>query len=245
MDASADSSLPQGDGAPAADTSAPPPPPDGAEESGLADTGAPTDASQGTSDDASDAADGSLDAGDAGPPVCTGNGYDAGANPNPDGGAEGAACNSDDDCAPLYWCSRVGSCTGPGKCAGRQVTLYAFDTTLTCGCDGQTYMGLSTAAGYWMNEASGGACPNTPKCTSNGDCGCGARFCLKPIGQCGAEGICVVPSQGTCVGGSFGAPSCPCPGAGHGIEDECALYEELVNIQEPAALEADGGFVCN
>jgi len=224
---------------------------DDAGDGSLGDTGTGDDAGDGSLGDTGtggDAGDGALpDAGDAGGYCPPSNGYDAGSLYG-DGGTN-ASCASNDDCDVNNWCKLpLGSCSGTGVCQPKVLVVPTFGLEPVCGCDGRTYFSFDDAAAHFRN-ATAGACPDAPQCSSDSDCcatstglATAASFCLKPEGQCGGKGICVVPTIASCD--EFdGTSQCSC--AGDFYVNACYLYAKGLNSKgEPLSGAPDGGFTC-
>jgi hypothetical protein len=164
-----------------------------------------------------------------------------------DGGLD-APCMSNDDCDGFaYWCQKYGACSGAGRCASKSAAAgTAFYVSPVCGCNGLTYFSPNETEEWFVNYTSG-ACTTAP-CMSDSDCcqtspdgfRAPASFCLKPVGQCGGAGMCVVPPETSC-GPNPGPQQCGCDGKIYSAA--CTLYGARQNSKgEPLA--GDGGFYC-
>jgi hypothetical protein len=140
--------------------------------------------------------------------------------------AAGQPCMVNADCTTsdlLLFCQRDDCDTNtPGVCTPRPGTAETgpctTETSLVCGCNGQTYQNSCFAHGYGTNVATIGSCPLTHggPCTTDADCTEPLQYCKKA--QCSdgrgtCEGTpatlyCISVRTPTCVGDDAGGVSC-------------------------------------
>lgn len=146
----------------------------------------------------------------------------------PAGGAEGAPCTLDLDCASGV-CEGQGCGEGEGRCAAAE-RMCTRDLVSFCSCDGVTFEASSSCPG--QRYASRGACdqprPDGAACLDASDCASGvceglgctddqpgvcvarARACTKDLRPyCGCDGA-TFRTSGSCPGRRYQAKG-PCP----------------------------------
>lgn len=186
------------------------------------------------------------DAGQGGTPVT-----DA-AVPTVDGHTPPGGCIVNEDCDAADYCSHPNGECEPGAPTGVCVPRGECEPVdgLVCGCDGQTYASPCEASAAGVNLADIGACPSSPGCATDVDCGPDDRCDPCAHGSCPACDDCVaecVPHN--CQ--SENQPACNAirPMCAEGetavVRDGCWLCVELATCEPPAppgACAALGGY---